>query len=609
MIEEKLFKKFSDFLHINENISNEHLDLFLNMVSNAKSYLYDNEKNIICEIININNNIGFLVSNFNEVWIYEIKDNWFLQIEDEKERKKLLKKFHNIKKILTSIRNLLTWNERVSKKLFSLYLNYKAQMANLFSILKFYIQQFRFFTRNQSYYDLIASYIISTWVKEAFTRINYFIIFGDKGSGKTTLLETFGMFCYRSLISGDISVASLARLLDKHSVSLLLDEFGENEREDNRELIRILKNGSQQGINYIRYEKESGEVGIFNVFGHKVLVVGIDRDLPEDIRDRGTSITCLREDFVAKEIPKPIVQDFVESLSAFRIFMLMFNNSEKLKKAIEKVESHFKQLDSRLANNIKNLILFSTEIKNTLELIKDYYEEKIEELKESESYDVLIYILEFLKKSVSIDLEAILKGLKEGVEIELMDFVYFYLMRKTGVETIDDIKKKISFNDIRRIARRIGSIIRNKIGARVERKEVEGKTRYTIRIKDERIVKRMLELYNQRKNVVEIFNNFINNDDKELDKFVLIKYNINEMEKKILELKQQGYEVIALTYFNPKLFDNALKIFQEQLHTILQDNKLSEEEKRQMTKELIKGWKHLFAKIFENQPIKKLEQV
>lgn len=106
-----------------------------------------------------------------------------------------------------------------------------------------------------AYYDcdpadrkLLAHFAIYSWVADLFPIAPYIWILGPWGYGKTTLLQIMSAVCRRSLLAGDVSLASLYRVTTELHPTLLLDEFDSRSRE----LLRMLRSGSDGRENSAR---------------------------------------------------------------------------------------------------------------------------------------------------------------------------------------------------------------------------------------------------------------------------------------------------------------------------------------------------------------------
>src|SRR5207247_4658957 len=104
-----------------------------------------------------------------------------------------------------------------------------------------------------------------------------------KGCGKTTCRDVVGLFVPRPLLTENLSVAVLFRLVEAHAPTILADECDAWLR-DNEELRGLLNAGHRRGAVAYRCEGDSNEVRGFSVFSPAVLS-GIGA-LPGTLHDR-----------------------------------------------------------------------------------------------------------------------------------------------------------------------------------------------------------------------------------------------------------------------------------------------------------------------------------
>ncbi len=112
---------------------------------------------------------------------------------------------------------------------------------------------------------LVANYVLGTWLVDCLPVAPYLSIFGPTGSGKTTLLKLLQCLCRRPLLLGDISGASLYRLISLLRPTLLIDESDFQNTARSRELQRLLRAGNTPG----EFVARNGQ--LFDLYGCKVM--------------------------------------------------------------------------------------------------------------------------------------------------------------------------------------------------------------------------------------------------------------------------------------------------------------------------------------------------
>lgn len=113
----------------------------------------------------------------------------------------------------------------------------------------------------------------------------------EKGCGKTTLRDVLAVFVPRPLMTENLSVAVLFRLVEAYAPTILADEC-DAWLKDNEELRGLLNAGHRRGGQALRCEGDTHEVRAFRVFAPAVLC-GIGA-LPGTLRDRSIVIRLER---------------------------------------------------------------------------------------------------------------------------------------------------------------------------------------------------------------------------------------------------------------------------------------------------------------------------
>jgi hypothetical protein len=141
----------------------------------------------------------------------------------------------------------------------------------LYSSVRTYIQKHVDLV-NPLAYDILASFVLSTWTSELFDFTCYLMFYGREASGKSRALEVLRELCFRSWFSTGLTVATLFRLVEKFTPTLLLDESEFLTAEERKELISLLNAGQRKGITVPRMKGEHfEEVEFFSVYCPKAL--------------------------------------------------------------------------------------------------------------------------------------------------------------------------------------------------------------------------------------------------------------------------------------------------------------------------------------------------
>lgn len=140
--------------------------------------------------------------------------------------------------------------------------------------------------------DALALWTAHTHCFEAFQcspRLN--VTSPERGCGKTTLRDVLAVLVPRPLLTENLSVAVLFRIIEAHKPTPLADECDAWLR-DNEELRGLLNAGHRRGGQALRCEGEDNEVRAFTVFA-PVVLCGIG-SLPGTLHDRSIVIRLER---------------------------------------------------------------------------------------------------------------------------------------------------------------------------------------------------------------------------------------------------------------------------------------------------------------------------
>lgn len=151
-------------------------------------------------------------------------------------------------------------------------------------------------------YDILTAFTFSTWVAEIFDFCPYLGFYGRESVGKTRGLEVLQQICFRGWLTTNITTATLFRLTQKFSPTLLLDESEFLTSEARAELIGLLNSGQRRGVFIPRMIGEhSEEIGFYNVYCPKAIAG--TRQLKGTTRSRMITFTMTRN---VKAVPRTI---------------------------------------------------------------------------------------------------------------------------------------------------------------------------------------------------------------------------------------------------------------------------------------------------------------
>lgn len=131
----------------------------------------------------------------------------------------------------------------------------------------------RYVVLDRAYAVAVALWVIQAWAIEHVTIMPLLVITApERGSGKSVLLELIGKLVPRPLVSSNISMAALFRIVDAHQPTLLLDE-ADVLFQGNTDLTGLLNDGYRQGGHVFRVDTSQDDYRVvgFKVFSAKAL--------------------------------------------------------------------------------------------------------------------------------------------------------------------------------------------------------------------------------------------------------------------------------------------------------------------------------------------------
>lgn len=158
---------------------------------------------------------------------------------------------------------------------------------NIYQLIKTKAMQHIWFSNSLSY-DLIALWIMGTYMYWAFSSYPYIHLSGTPDSGKSRVQRLISCLAFNGYFTESISGSSIFRYTDDMRATLCVDEQEFLASEKNLEVISILNSGYHKAGTATRQEQIIGEGGIrkfvtisFNTYSPKVLsgIRGLDKTL------------------------------------------------------------------------------------------------------------------------------------------------------------------------------------------------------------------------------------------------------------------------------------------------------------------------------------------
>jgi hypothetical protein len=189
----------------------------------------------------------------------------------------------------------------------------------------------KYLALSPAFLKIAASYVLLSWVYDAFNELPYLRFRGDYGSGKTRALIVFGSITYKGFFaSGASTVSPIFHTLDTFKGTLIFDEADFRFTDEKAELVKILNNGNVKGFSVLRTQVTAAkefEPRAFSVFGPKI--VGMrgsyeDRALESRFLTEEMSGRSLRAD-----IPISLPEEQEIEAGALRSKLLMYRLRER----------------------------------------------------------------------------------------------------------------------------------------------------------------------------------------------------------------------------------------------------------------------------------------
>lgn len=133
----------------------------------------------------------------------------------------------------------------------------------------------RYLDLSPMFRSVASTYVLLSWVYDAFNEVPYLRFRGDFGTGKTRALTVIGSLLNKGFFaSGASTVSPIFHILDKFRGTLILDEADFRFSDEKAELSKILNNGNVNGFPVLRQTmnvRKEFDPRAFQVFGPKVI--------------------------------------------------------------------------------------------------------------------------------------------------------------------------------------------------------------------------------------------------------------------------------------------------------------------------------------------------
>ncbi len=215
----------------------------------------------------------------------------------------------------------------------------------------------RYVDLSPAFEELAASYVLFTWLYDAFEELPYLRVRGDYGSGKSRFLLAVGSLCYKPIFaSGTSTVSPIFRILDAFRGTLIVDEADFRLSDEKAEVVKILNNGNARGFPVLRAQatsRQEFDPRAYAVFGPKLVAT---RGFFED---KALESRCLTEEMGGRplrdDIPLNLPAALRDEAMQLRNQLLLFR-FRNLTKPRDLATAADRQLEPRLAQILAPLM-------------------------------------------------------------------------------------------------------------------------------------------------------------------------------------------------------------------------------------------------------------
>ena len=212
---------------------------------------------------------------------------------------------------------------------------------------------------------IAAYYVLLTWVHDAFGEVPYLRLRGEYGTGKTRGLMAIGSLCYKAFsASGASTTSPIFHTLDAFGGTLLFDEADLPYSDARADIVKILNNGTVQGMPVLRTvvnRHKEFNPHAFKVFGPKIVAMRgsfDDRALESRFFTEETGRRPLRAD-IPIHLPREMKSEALalrNRLLHFR-FCNLFSIMADPTALMEGVEPRLNQTASSLLSLVDDIVL------------------------------------------------------------------------------------------------------------------------------------------------------------------------------------------------------------------------------------------------------------
>ena len=165
---------------------------------------------------------------------------------------------------------------------------------------------------------LIAYWVITTWLYDAFETVIYLRAMGSAGAGKSELMRRIGLVCYRTMTAnGAGSTSSLFRSLERYRGTVYIDEADLQQSDTESDMVKFYNLGAMRGNPIWRTVEMTGPDGektweavAFQTFCPKLVA------MRKEFRDDAVGSRSLTIKLVSREMPELVAAGIPLTINA-----------------------------------------------------------------------------------------------------------------------------------------------------------------------------------------------------------------------------------------------------------------------------------------------------
>lgn len=285
--------------------------------------------------------------------------------------------------------------------------------------------------------NVVAHYILMTWVFDRLSVVPYLRALGEFGTGKTRFIQAVGSLCYKPMfLAGATSDAYLFRVIELFNGTLVVNEFERVNSDLQSQITIILNNGYEKGMPVGRVEGDkTREPRTFNVFCPKIFST---RKRFSDQALESRIISVPMRCTTRQDIPSFLDETFWKEAEQIRNKLLLYrfknlNNLLIQAKENERKRNLLSQLEPRLKQTLLPLmyVIADTELEKKFVDFALEYQGQIVDARGNEMPGLIFQKLHDFYKT-SDDGKITVKNIADAVNVDIEKEKYKLTSQRVG---------------------------------------------------------------------------------------------------------------------------------------------------------------------------------